>query len=349
MRVVVIGATGNTGTSVLDALRRDPAVDEIVGVARRRPDVDIDRVTWATADIATDDLTAVVKGADAVVHLAWLIQPSRDERVLWDTNVVGTRRLLDAVAAARVPAFVYASSIGAYSPAPVGAVVDEDWPTDGIAGSPYSRQKAYIERVLDGFSLANPDIRVVRLRPGLILKPEAATHTRQLFAGPLLPTPLLRRIGLPVWPRTRGLRLQFVHTDDVAQAYRLAVVGDAAGAFNVAADPVVDAKVAARALHAFAVPIPPRVLRAGAAVTWHLRLQPADPGWIDLALNAPVMATDRARSVLGWSPTRDADAVLAEFVRAVGENAGGDTPPLDPASSGPARSSELATGIGARP
>ena len=40
MRVVVIGATGNVGTAVLRALRDEEAVDEIVGVARRRRDTD---------------------------------------------------------------------------------------------------------------------------------------------------------------------------------------------------------------------------------------------------------------------------------------------------------------------
>jgi uncharacterized protein YbjT (DUF2867 family) len=39
VRVVVTGASGNVGTSVLDALARDSAVTEIVGVARRTPGV----------------------------------------------------------------------------------------------------------------------------------------------------------------------------------------------------------------------------------------------------------------------------------------------------------------------
>jgi uncharacterized protein YbjT (DUF2867 family) len=49
MRVVVTGATGNAGTSVLHALTQDPAVREIVGLARRRPRLALPRTTLAAA------------------------------------------------------------------------------------------------------------------------------------------------------------------------------------------------------------------------------------------------------------------------------------------------------------
>lgn len=348
MRVVVVGATGNVGTSLVSSLLDEPAVTDLVAVARRQPQWRPDGVTWVQADVSSGDLRPVVAGADAVIHLAWLLQPSHNQPQQWQTNVVGTRRLLDAVAAEGVASFIYASSVGAYSPAAPGQMVDETWPTDGVSTSPYSRQKAYTERVLDAFEAANPHARVIRLRPGLIIKPEAATEVRRLLAGPFLPTPLLRAFGVPVWPATQGLELQFVHSDDAAEAYRLALVGDARGAFNIAADPIMDPATAAGTLGARLVPVPRLVLRSLAALSWHLRLQPADPGWVDLAIDSPLLDTTRARTVLGWEPQHAADSALAEFVEAVGRSQGMPTPPLDPASSGPARVSEIATGVGER-
>src|SRR4051794_21586567 len=106
MRVVVTGATGNVGTSVLSLLAADPAVERIVGIAGRRPPWHLPKVTWSTADVAVDDLVPLFDGADAVVHLAWLIQPSRDPRGMWAANVVGTRRVAEAVARARVATLV---------------------------------------------------------------------------------------------------------------------------------------------------------------------------------------------------------------------------------------------------
>jgi nucleoside-diphosphate-sugar epimerase len=65
MRVVVVGATGNAGTSLIDLLRRDPDVESIVGVARRLPSVELDKVKWTRANIAEDDLEPLFAGADS--------------------------------------------------------------------------------------------------------------------------------------------------------------------------------------------------------------------------------------------------------------------------------------------
>src|SRR5688572_1778806 len=124
MRVVVNGATGNVGTSVLQALAHDPAVDSIVGIARRLPEISFPKTEWAQADVVTDDLVPLFRGADAVVHLVWAIQPSRDSEALRAVNVTGTERTFRAVAEAGVGTLVYASSIGAYSPGPKDRAVD---------------------------------------------------------------------------------------------------------------------------------------------------------------------------------------------------------------------------------
>ena len=112
MRVVVTGATGNVGTSVLRALSRDPAIEEIVGIARRRPQLSAARTRWVSADVARDDLAGHLRGAACVVHLAWLIQPSRDPATTRAVNVGGSRRVFEAVAAAGVPSLVHASGCG---------------------------------------------------------------------------------------------------------------------------------------------------------------------------------------------------------------------------------------------
>jgi UDP-glucose 4-epimerase len=141
VRVAVVGATGNAGTSLLDALARDRDVDSIVAIARRRPSIEFAKTEFAAADIARDDLVPHFRGADAVVHLAWLIQSSRDLEHLRRVNVDGSARVFAAVAAAGVPALVYASSLGAYSAGPKNRRVDESWPVGGIRTSFYSRHR----------------------------------------------------------------------------------------------------------------------------------------------------------------------------------------------------------------
>jgi nucleoside-diphosphate-sugar epimerase len=348
MRVVVVGATGNVGTSLLDALAGEPQVDSVLGLARRLPVVDLPKVDWVRADVTTDDLVPHFAGADCVVHLAWRIQPSRDAAALRATNVHGSARVFLAAAEARVPALVYASSVGAYSPGPKDRRVDESWPTGGIQSSFYSRHKAEVERILDRFELERPETRVVRLRPGLIFRREAATGIRRLFAGPFLPTPLLHPKLLPFVPDVPRLRFQAVHSRDAGDAYRLAVVGDARGAFNVAAEPVLDPQELGRLLGARPVPVPAGLARAATALTWRLHVQPTPPGWLDLALGVPLLDVSRAADELGWQPHHTAGNALLELLQGLRAGAGAATPPLDPHESGPARVRELAGGIGHR-
>ena len=349
MRVVVLGASGNVGVAVLRALEAEPAIDEIVAVARRPPACwGAAKTTWRALDVSSDALESVVRGAAAVVHLAWLIQPARDVARCRAVNVGGSGRVMEAVAQAGVPALVYASSVGAYSRGPKDRRVDEAWPTEGTASSFYSRHKAEVERLLDRFEREQPRVRVVRLRPGLIFQRDAASEIRRLFAGPFLPAALASPRFIPVVPRHPRLAFQAVHADDVADAYRRAVLSDARGAFNVAADPVLDGDALGRLLGARPVPTRAAALRAGAAAAFHLRLTPTPPGWVDMALAVPLMDTTRAHEALGWRPRRDAGDALLELLDGLRSSAGYATPALQPGGHGPLRARELLGGVGAR-
>ncbi|MFI6798651.1 NAD-dependent epimerase/dehydratase family protein [Streptosporangium canum] len=349
MRVVVVGATGNVGTSVVSALASDQNVTSVVGLARRLPDWRPDRTTWHAVDIGTGDLEPYLAGADAVVHLAWLFQPTRDPVTTWRTNVLGSTRVFEAAARHDVPVVVHASSVGAYSPGPKDRPVTEDWPTHGWPGTAYGREKAYVERVLDVFERDHPGTRVVRLRPGFIFKREAATEQRRLFGGPFVPRRLVRPSLIPIVPDTPGLTFQAVHAEDVGEAYRLAVTRPVSGAFNIAADPVIEPSVLAELLGARLVPVSGWALRSAAALAWHMRLTPAAPGLVDLVLRMPIMDVTRARTELGWQPRRTAVDALKELLEGLRTSAGMDTPPLSPGAGGPARAGELASGVGGRP
>src|SRR5436190_2531010 len=267
MRIVVLGATGNVGTSTLNALVSDDRVDSVLGIARRLPALELPKVEWEAADIRSADLTRLFEGADAVIHLAWLIQPSRNEAELESVNVGGSERVFSAVAAAGVPRLVYASSVGTYSPGPKDRLVDESHPADGIQSSFYSRHKAAVERILDRFEAASPSVSVARLRPALIFKGDAAAEIRRLFAGPLLPNALLARSLIPVVPAVPRLRFQAVHSLDVGDAYRLAIFSEASGAFNIAADPVLDPDHLGEALRPRPEKVSRRPPRAPASAT----------------------------------------------------------------------------------
>ncbi|MBW5487107.1 NAD-dependent epimerase/dehydratase family protein [Streptomyces bambusae] len=331
MRVVVTGATGNVGTSVVQALAAHPAVTDVLGLARRIPDWQPPGTRWAAADIdpGKDDLVAPFSGADAVVHLAWRFQPTHDPVTTWRTNVLGGIRVFEAAAAAGVHALVYASSIGAYSPGPAdGRPVDESWPTHGWPGAAYTREKAYLERYLDGYQLAHPQMRVVRMRPAFLFKEAAASEQRRIFAGPLLPWRLVRPGLVPAVPDLPGLRFQALHTDDAAAAYRAAVVLPVRGPFNLVADPVMDSAALAELLRARTVTLPLAATRTAVAAAWRMHLVPASPGLLDAVLRLPLLVAGRARHELGWEPRYTATEAMEAFLRGLREGAGLATAPL---------------------
>ena len=334
MRVVVVGASGNVGTAVLKRLVAEPAVDEVVGVARRPPvgaGPPYDSVGWEAVDIGAEDavprLTRVFAGADAVVSLAWRLQPSWDIDALERINVAGTRAVLDAVLAAGVPQLVYASSIGTYAPSPGDEPRDESWPTTGIPTSTYSRQKAAVERILD--EVEEDRLTVLRVRPAVVLQPAAAGEIARFFLGPYVPTSLLRPALLRVLPWPAGLRGQIVHADDLADAFVRGLLARIDGGLNVATEPLLTRSLVAGLLRAVAFDVPPRAVRAVVTGTWKAHLQPTDAGWIDMGLNAPVMDTARARS-LGWAPRHPTGEVLADFLAALKEGRGNGSPALAP-------------------
>ncbi len=332
MRVVVTGATGNVGTALLPLLAGDPSITEIVGLSRRPPaGVELPRTRFVRADVGRDPLDGVLRRADVVVHLAWAIQPSRAARELWRTNVEGTSRVIAAALAAGVGTLVHASSVGVYSPGPKERVVDESWPHEGMPTSFYARHKAEAEARLDALEAAGAGMRVVRMRPGLVLSRRAASGVRRLFLGRLVPRAALAPRRIPVVPDIPGLRVQALHSDDVAAAYHRALVTDAAGAFNVAAGPVLDPSTMAEALGARTVPVPAGLARGLVWASWRAGLQPTPPGWLDLALGVPVMDCSRALRDLGWQPRMRSTDALVELLAGMADGAGAPTPPLAPA------------------
>ena len=334
MRVVVVGASGNVGTAVLRRLLDEPAVDRVVGVARRPPTgagAPYDLVSWTAVDVAgpgaRERLAEVMAGADAVVSLAWRLQPSWDVAALERVNVAGTQAVVEATLAAGVPQLVYSSSIGTYAPSPGDQPRDESWPATGIATSTYSRQKAAVEQFLDGVDAGR--LAVLRVRPAIVLQPAAAGEIARFFLGPLVPVSLLRPALVPVLPWPHGLRGQIVHADDLADALVRGLLAKATGGLNVATEPLLTRPLVADLLQARGVDVPARLPRALVSGTWRLHLQPTDAGWLDMAMNAPVLDTGKARE-LGWAPRHPTGEVLREFLAALADGTGNRSPVLVP-------------------
>jgi len=336
MRVVVTGATGNVGTALLRWLADAPDVDSVVGIARRAPERGTepayDRADWQRLDLADPDaadrLAGIIRGADAVVHLAWRIMADHDRAGQARTNRQGTAAVVRAMRQAQVRQLVYLSSAAVYSPGPAGVPVPETWPRRGIPGSSYSADKVAVEDMLDRVEAADPDLRIVRVRPPSVLQPSAAHEVTGMALGRLAPVARLVRARLPLLPLPSRAITQVVAADDVADLVGLAVRHGGAGAYNVADDPVLTPAELARLLGGRHVPVPAKAVRALLGVTHRLHLQRLNPSWADLLLDTPVLDCARARTELGWRPHHDGRTLVTQMRQAVAAGTTGRTPAL---------------------
>ena len=341
--VAVTGASGNLGTALLRRLTAPgTGVAEVRGLARRRPpDTEpYAGVRWHLTDLgepaSEPEIAEFVDGADAVVHLAWALQPGRRPDDLRRVNVEGTGRVVRAAVAAGVAHVVHLSSLGAYAPGAVGQQVTEDWPTTGIPSAQYSRDKVEAERVVREIAARHGDLTLTVVRPTLVLQPDAGSEIARYFLGPLLfgaarllPGAVARLLPLPL----PAVSVAFVHADDVADALVRILGRRAAGPFNLAAEPLMDADALARALGTRRVPVPALALRTAVQAAFAAHVVPTEPGWVDIGLRAPALDCTRARRLLDWAPEHRGDEVLARFVAALGRGEGGDGPLLRPSGS----------------
>jgi UDP-glucose 4-epimerase len=327
LTVAVTGPTGDLGVAIVDALERSRRVKRIVGMARRP--FDPADLGWKKTEYTQGDVTdaasvrSLVKGADAVVHLAFAILSASN--ATRDLNIEGSRTVFTEAAKAGVERICYASSVAAY-----GFHDDnpdwltEDVPARGSPEHPYSQQKAEVERVLAEVLLRRRKTVAYAFRPCIVAGPRARTFLEEIpyyrlsEAMPDVVTRLVSSMPAlkPVVPDP-GIRFQLVHEDDVASAFVAGVAGKGEpGPYNLAAQGTITMSNVARALDWYSVPVPGMLVEAAAEVASRLPLAPASVAWLHSVKKPVLMKTDRARKQLGWRPKHSSAATLKAMIGA---------------------------------
>ena len=308
LTVAVTGPTGDIGRALLRALDSDPAVERVLGMARREFDpasMGLTRTEYRQGDVLDRDaVKAFAEEADVLVHLAFIILGGREETR--SVNLEGSRNVFEAARGVR--RLVYTSSVAAYgfhadNPQPL----TEDVPTRGTDAHYYSAQKAELEETLRD-ALEGADVETYVLRPCIVAGGDALALIeafpavlRKSPVGPLLPNP--------------GTPFQLVHTDDVALALAAAVRGEGTpGVYNLAGAGTITVAELARALGWHSLPVPKAGVALTAGVVDLLPLMPPQASWLNAFRVPVVMDTERARGELGWDPRYDTKAVLADMV-----------------------------------
>jgi len=326
LTVAVTGPTGEIGQAVVASLERSREVASIRGMARRPFDPRArgwKKVSYERGDVLDGDaVAALVRDADVVVHLAFMIMGGASESR--EVNLIGSRNVFEAAVTAGAKRLVYASSVAAYgfhrdNPQPL----TEDVPARGTAAHYYSAQKAEVEALL-ARTLAGTATAAYVFRPCIVAGPQAPllidslpyTQISERLPGPVLSllegVPILK----PVLPDP-GVPFQLVHHDDVASAMRAAVLGRGTpGVYNLAGAGQLTVKLLAEELGWYSIPVPELAMDAAADIVGRLGFLPAQAQWIAAFREPVIMSASKARRELGWRPQHDALHTLRETISA---------------------------------
>jgi UDP-glucose 4-epimerase len=296
MRYLITGGAGYIGSRLVDLLSRREDTERIVicdvaPPAAYRPKTQFERVDVRDRDGVRAALER--SGADAVIHLAFILNPSHDEQFMYDVDVNGAHNVLEAAAAAGTQQVLVASSSTAYGAFPDNPVpLTEDDPVRGVPGFPYARHKTESDRLCQLWAAAHPDRVMTIVRPCVVFGPSVDNFIVRLWTK------------APFTPDTGHLDspIQFVHEDDVVEAMSHLLLGRHAGAFNVAGDGLMTLRECAEILDSPIRKMPLRAYRALARTMWAARLSEAPPGQIEFALHPWVVSSEKLKQRTGWSP-----------------------------------------------
>jgi UDP-glucose 4-epimerase len=224
MTVAITGASGYIGGKLIETLDADDRIDRILGFDIRPPGARARKLVFDNVDVRNSNLERRFENVDIVVHLAFIMDPIKDEQLMRDVNVNGTRNVFECAAKAGVRKIIYTSSAVAYGAHPDNQIpLTEESPLRANLDFNYPAHKLEAEYVVEEFRGDHPDIIVTVFRPAIVF-------------GPNVDSAWAHQLEAPLYVGIKGFSppLQFVHEDDVAAALAFAAFSDLDGAYNLA-------------------------------------------------------------------------------------------------------------------
>jgi len=304
VRVLVTGVSNPLGAEV--ARRLAPQVDVLFGCDIADPISALEEMDFVHADTRLSVIGKLVRQLriDTVVHLAVLVDSPRDDRVIHETDVIGTMNVLAGCAGPGSPVrrVVVKSGQAVYGAAPgdpsffVEDMVNFDRPGSGVM-----RELLEMEQLVTEFALRNGACSVAVLRLGQRVGED---------------TSLGRYLSLPVVPMFAGFdpRLQLLHEDDAVESIVRATISDFAGAFNVAGDGVILVSQAAGVMGAAPAPLLPSYGRWASRLALKLVTGVDLPAHVaDALAYGSVMDCSRLEATFGWRPAFSSRRTMEAF------------------------------------
>ena len=312
MCVAITGGSGQLGTEVIRRLIDDRHVERIIAIDLRSPSHVSSKIEIVTADIRDPEIGQHFYGCDVLIHLAFIVTEYHQREVFDAVNVEGSKNVFKAAARSGVDQIIYTSSLAAYGVCPGHPdPIIEDTPRKLVDSFPYSAAKYRVEAYLDDFEAQYPNIKVVRMRPAIMLGTNAQTTLLRMYLRSLDRGYLLALDDIPI---------SLVWDEDVAEAITSALCHGAHGAFNLSADDPMTPQEIARATglrplgrSRIARKAVTTIASATARFGYGARI---DPAWANTYVPMRQDCT-KAKKVLGWKPNHRTTVDVVSHYREV--------------------------------
>jgi UDP-glucose 4-epimerase len=307
--IAITGASGYLAERLIENLCEDGSIERVLGFDVRAPAVRNEKFVFDEMDVRNPAIEARFSGVDVVVHLAFIMDPIKDEAHMRDVNVNGSQNVFRCAGAAGVRRIIYTSSGVAY-----GAHPDNDFPL--TEESPlranldfsYAAHKLEVEYVVREFRDEVPDVNVVVLRPAIAL-------------GPNVDNAWSHVLEMPVILSVKGCSppFQFVHEDDVVGALEFAVHNDLDGTYNVAPEDWLSTDEILQELGRRRVEIPESAAFAVAGQMWRWGLVEGPAGMLHYVMYPWVMSPARLKEA-GFTCSHSSLQALRDTASTAREN-----------------------------
>ncbi len=295
-KVFVTGMSGYLGGCLCRELDRASWCESFHGMDIKRPLAKYDKGEFRKMDINAPDLGEWLSELrpHILVHLAFIVDPIRDEELMRRINVDGTRSVLNAASRAGVPQVLVASSGTAYGAWPDNPVpLEEHHPVRPHPSFRYANDKAQVEFLCKSFMEDNPEVITSIIRPCVVYGRLVNNYLSELISMPFVVAA----------PREHNPDLQFVHEDDVIAAIMTILEKEGKGAFNLAPPDTITLRETIEIAGRRPLFLPDKVMDLLARTAWHLRLPllKAPASFLDFMRYPWVLDSSRIREELGYN------------------------------------------------
>ena len=303
--VALTGADGFLGRNLIGLLEDDDRVSRIVALDVERPATAGRKTRFYKVDLTQPRVDARLaeilasEQVETLLHMAFLSSPTHASAWAHELESVGTLHVLNACRERPVRKFVLWSHTMLYGASPRNPnFIPETHPLRAQSASRYLRDKIEAEQVVASFAKSSPGTLVTVLRLAPLLGPTVSNY-------------LTRYLGRTLVPTVMGFDplMQFLHEVDALAAFKMAVMRDMPGVYNIVGDGVLPLSTAIQLAGRMHLPIPHPVFHPIARALWTAQLSEAPPTFVEYLRWICVADGDKAANELQFRPaftTREA-------------------------------------------